>query len=157
MTVEEEVMNPEERPVWRVVMALTARGLEPPYGAKDRRVYRCPSHEDRSPSLSVSEGRDGRALVHCFAGCSVEEVCRALDLTVRDLFVRRGPEPSEWPRFERPRGMLASYAVRFPELGWLIEQVPEDRAYYLDGGEREKRVRAQYPNVPEWMWVVLKR
>jgi phage/plasmid primase-like uncharacterized protein len=32
-------------------------------------VCRCPSHDDARPSLSVSEGRDGRVLVHCHAGC----------------------------------------------------------------------------------------
>ena len=31
---------------------------------------RCPAHADRSPSLSVAEGQDGRVLVHCFAGCA---------------------------------------------------------------------------------------
>ena len=28
---------------------------------------RCPAHDDRRPSLSVSEGDDGRALVRCHA------------------------------------------------------------------------------------------
>lgn len=36
---------------------------------------RCPGHEDRRASLSISEGDDGRALVHCHAGCPVDEVC----------------------------------------------------------------------------------
>jgi DNA primase len=39
---------------------------------------RCPAHDDRTPSLSVSEGPDGRLLTHCFAGCSPERVWRAL-------------------------------------------------------------------------------
>ena len=38
----------------------------------------CPAHDDRSPSLSVSETRDGRVLVHCFAGCSQADVIAAL-------------------------------------------------------------------------------
>lgn len=46
----------------------------------------CPAHEDDKPSLSVSEGKDGRALVHCFAGCSVEAICEAINLTPADLF-----------------------------------------------------------------------
>jgi putative DNA primase/helicase len=28
----------------------------------------CPAHDDHEPSLSVSVGRDGRALVNCFKG-----------------------------------------------------------------------------------------
>lgn len=39
---------------------------------------RCPAHEDSSPSLSVSETRDGRPLVHCFAGCTQVQVIDAL-------------------------------------------------------------------------------
>ena len=29
---------------------------------------RCPAHDDRQPSLSIAEGDDGRALMHCHAG-----------------------------------------------------------------------------------------
>lgn len=41
-------------------------------------LCRCPAHDDRTPSLSVRPGRT-RLLLHCFAGCSAEEVLRALD------------------------------------------------------------------------------
>lgn len=37
----------------------------------------CPAHEDRRPSLSVSE-RSGQVLVHCHAGCSQTDVIDAL-------------------------------------------------------------------------------
>jgi hypothetical protein len=47
---------------------------------------RCPAHEDRHASLSISEGDDGRALMRCHAGCSVDAIVEALGLTVRDLF-----------------------------------------------------------------------
>ena len=36
---------------------------------------RFPAHADRGPSLSIAEGDDGVVLLHCFAGCSVEDVC----------------------------------------------------------------------------------
>lgn len=49
-------------------------------------VARCPSHEDHRQSLSVSEGRDGRILLHCHAGCETEAVCGALGITPADLF-----------------------------------------------------------------------
>ena len=45
----------------------------------------CPAHEDRSPSLSISDADDGRVLVHCHAGCSVDAVCGAVGLRVADL------------------------------------------------------------------------
>ena len=47
---------------------------------------RCPAHEDRSPSLSIAEGDDGRVLVRCFGGCPTDKVCAALGLRLADLF-----------------------------------------------------------------------
>jgi hypothetical protein len=35
---------------------------------------RCPAHEDAHTSLSIREGGDGRVLVQCFAGCSIERI-----------------------------------------------------------------------------------
>jgi putative DNA primase/helicase len=46
----------------------------------------CPAHEDRKPSLSIAEGRDGAVLLKCHAGCSTESIVNALDLSMRDLF-----------------------------------------------------------------------
>lgn len=51
-----------------------------------RWTARCPAHDDRSPSLSIREGEDGRILIHCFAGCTVEQVCTALGIRIGDLF-----------------------------------------------------------------------
>ncbi|HVS72236.1 MAG TPA: DUF3987 domain-containing protein [Phycisphaerae bacterium] len=46
---------------------------------------RCPAHSDKRPSLSVSEGEDGRALVYCHAGCTPEEIAAAMELKMSDL------------------------------------------------------------------------
>lgn len=46
----------------------------------------CPAHEDRKASLSISEGEDHRVLLNCHAGCPVEDVCEAIDISVSDLF-----------------------------------------------------------------------
>jgi putative DNA primase/helicase len=64
-------------------------------------VARCPAHDDRDPSLSVSV-KEGRVLIHCFAGCAPEAVLQAVGLTWRDL---RAPDPWAWkPPFpSRPR------------------------------------------------------
>ncbi len=52
---------------------------------------RCPAHEDRTPSLTIAEGDDGRTLMHCHAGCTAEEIVGAVGLTLRDLFVEIAP------------------------------------------------------------------
>jgi len=44
-------------------------------------VARCPAHDDRTPSLSISDaadGADGKILVHCHAGCTQDEVIAAM-------------------------------------------------------------------------------
>ena len=64
-------------------------------------MARCPAHPDRNPSLSIAL-RDGRVLLHCFAGCPPEAVLGAVGLTWKDL---REPDPWAWrPPFpSRPR------------------------------------------------------
>ena len=37
---------------------------------RDKRTARGPAHDDNSLSLSIAEGRVGRVLVHCRAGCA---------------------------------------------------------------------------------------
>lgn len=46
----------------------------------------CPHHKDKSPSLAIRELDDGRVLLHCFAGCSVEEILSSVGLTFDALF-----------------------------------------------------------------------
>jgi hypothetical protein len=48
-------------------------------------MARCPAHEDHKPSLKIDEGRAGGVVVHCFAGCSTEDVCQKLGIELRDL------------------------------------------------------------------------
>lgn len=53
---------------------------------KGRYMALCPAHEDRSRSLSLTQAEDGRILMHCFAGCHIEDICSAIGLEVKDLF-----------------------------------------------------------------------
>ncbi len=47
----------------------------------------CPVHADTNASLGIKEDpKSGKAVVKCFAGCSDEDVLKALGLDVRDLF-----------------------------------------------------------------------
>lgn len=59
----------------------------------------CPAHPDKSPSLTIAEREDGRILVHCFAGCSAEEVVNAVGMELKDLmpanigYHKKSPDP----------------------------------------------------------------
>ena len=61
---------------------------------------RCPAHQDKTASLSVTSGTDGKLLVHCFAGCSVHDVLGAIGLTINDLFPQRLRDASPEARKE---------------------------------------------------------
>lgn len=50
--------------------------------------YQAHSHEDRSKSFSARATHD-RVLLHCHAGCSIDDLCRALDLEQADLFLEK--------------------------------------------------------------------
>jgi 5S rRNA maturation endonuclease (ribonuclease M5) len=42
--------------------------------------FRCPAHDDHTPSLDVSEGRDGKALLQCRSrGCKHDAILKALN------------------------------------------------------------------------------
>jgi hypothetical protein len=72
----------------------------------------CPAHDDRSPSLSISEGDKG-LLLRCWAGCSVEEICTTLGLTVSDLFFDAGLPRSQRPAPRPPKLDRAALAWRY--------------------------------------------
>jgi hypothetical protein len=47
-----------------------------PFAASGRMT--CPAHDDERPSLSWRLAGDGRLLLHCFAGCTFEDIRRAV-------------------------------------------------------------------------------
>lgn len=63
-------------------------------------LARCPAHEDRNPSLSVRDENE-RVLLHCFAGCTVEDICAALKIKLSDLFAKRREIQKPEPRIVR--------------------------------------------------------
>lgn len=64
----------------------------------------CPAHESkhRTRSLSIHETDDGRVLMHCFAGCDVEAITRAIGLELSDLFPPRAPDDQRRPAVRKP-------------------------------------------------------
>jgi len=55
---------------------------------KGQYTARCPAHNDKLPSLTVTE-RDGKVLFHCFAGCAPADVLAAVGLEFSDLYPER--------------------------------------------------------------------
>ncbi len=106
----------------------------------------CPAHDDRHPSLSVSLGKEGQVLLHCHAGCSIENIVEALHLTMSDLFPSSSSKRVQTPRqgislldFARDkwlhwRFLINQGIVEYPGGGLLIP-------YYLIDGMKAPRQR----------------
>lgn len=69
-------------------------------GGHGHYMAKCPAHMDADPSLSIGLGRDGRVLIHCFAGCRTEDVLNAVGLSKRDLFADDWRGGAPLPEFE---------------------------------------------------------
>ncbi len=68
-----------------------------------RGMARCPVHNDRTPSLSLADGDNGRLLVKCFGGCEPRAILAALrqqgttsHIPVVPISQPRRPLPSDW-------------------------------------------------------------
>lgn len=91
-------------------------------------MARCPAHEDRSPSLSISAGKDGKVLVRCHAGCDQRDLIAALrerglwPTTGRLLSTARKPQGriAEEPDAEDLRRSVAALTI------WRASQAAEE-------------------------------
>jgi hypothetical protein len=79
---------------------------------------KCPAHEDRNPSLSISEGQNGRVLLKCHAGCELKDILERLGLTVADINGGGGNTSSR----QRSKQIQTTYDYR-DRNGELIFQV----------------------------------
>lgn len=62
---------------------------------QDQWIARCPAHEDKKPSLSISRSVGGKVLLHCHAGCTPEEIVHAVGLNMSDLYPAEEPLPEK--------------------------------------------------------------
>jgi putative DNA primase/helicase len=46
---------------------------------------KCPAHDDKHASLSISAGHDGRVLLHCHAGCIAADILKKIGLAFADI------------------------------------------------------------------------
>lgn len=107
----------------------------------------CPSHDDSTPSLSVKKGEDGRVLLHCHAGCGLDDILQRLGLEWRDLFSRN--QDRSWKPWEGKE--VAAYVYHEPDGQPLFRVVryemrdPDHPAY----GEKQFAQQAYLPEHPD--------
>ena len=99
-------------------------------------MARCPAHDDKTASLSISEGSDRKVLLHCHAGCIAESVCTACGLRFADLFPARA---------DSKREIVATYDYRDAEAKLLFQVVRFS--------PKDFRQRRPDPNASDgWAW-----
>jgi hypothetical protein len=69
----------------RLCETLDAHGSKSANRGQNHVMYQCPAHEDRSPSLSLTDKGD-KVMVHCHGGCYTDDIVEAMGLELRDLF-----------------------------------------------------------------------
>jgi hypothetical protein len=82
---------------------------------------RCPAHDDRRASLSITEGDNGAALLKCHAGCDTSVVLAAIDMKLADLF-----PPSSGPTPNSP-GKSRAYAQTFTSAKDAVAELERRR------------------------------
>lgn len=126
------------RPIDAVLEQLEAAGCHPKREGAGWRAS-CPSHRHengnrKNPALHIEEGHDGRVLVKCHAGCSLEDVLNPLRLEPADLFPssesprQHASAPPPARTTKRPETADLN-ALRLPEG----EPVPTPEALIADG------------------------
>jgi hypothetical protein len=103
----------------------------------------CPAHEDRNPSLSISEADDGSVLLKCFAGCTAKEVVAAMGLEMADLF----PAQQEPLRLTIERDVLSAHSTVQGAIRAYGRGEPDQQWIYTDasGNEAGRTLRWNTP------------
>jgi len=108
------------------------------------------AHGDTNPSLSVTSGADGRALVHCHAGCSYGDICAALGALPSEFFAEGpGAPQADWEHPDaryvyRDEAGYERYEVR--RIGWGKSK--QIRPFHRVGGRWKMGLPADVRRVP---------
>lgn len=107
-------------------------------------MAKCPTHEDRSPSLSVKDAGD-RVLINCHAGCNTEDVLSAIGLTWSDTFAETLKPIRPSLRVHDRRRLARSHEIEFNVLA-LAEtaETEQDIRRVKQAESRLERLARQY-------------
>lgn len=95
---------------------------------------KCPAHEDRNPSLSITPGADGKVLLFCHAGCDFASIVKGLGLEEGDLFP---------PKDREGRRVVAEYSY--------VDETGADLFQAVRFEPKDFRQRHREPN-GAWSW-----
>lgn len=125
---------------------------------QDKAQCKCPAHDDRQASLTVTNGRDS-VLIHCHAGCDIDNVLSAAGLEKSDLFYQEKRTGSSWQAYienREKKRIEAVYNYVSSNGGYLFTKVrmqgkkmiygtlANERFTYGLGGRTRKELCAVY-------------
>jgi len=124
----------------QILQALGDRGLR---RSGDGWAARCPAHEDKSPSLSITEdATTGKILLKCHAGCEVKAVMEALRLPMSTLFPEQTTGTPNANSAQKPKEQIEAIYDYKDESGKLLFQVVKNRV----PGSPDKRFFQRRPD-----------
>ncbi|OAI26386.1 MULTISPECIES: primase-helicase family protein [Methylomonas] len=94
----------------------------------------CPAHDDKNPSLSMGVGRDGRVLLKCFAGCTIEQVVAGFGLRLSDLHPNEKRNIVAEYSYKDAKGEEVFQIVRLEPKSFYVRQNQDGRWVYNQKG-----------------------
>ena len=126
--------------------------LEGVKGGNSSWTARCPGHDDKHNSLSVSEANNGKVLLNCHAGCETVNILAAMDLEMKNLFPdnsHRGKQKNEIVAkydYVDESGKLLYQAVRLNPKGFY-QRRPVGNSGWINNLNDTRRVLYRLPQV----------
>ena len=80
----------------------------------------CPAHDDKKPSLSITDGNEGKTLLTCFAGCTFTEITAAL--TANGAWPERNANGAAYTP-QKSRKTVYSYFKANGDLAFTVERI----------------------------------
>lgn len=134
---------------------LTHFQIQKHYG--DKAQARCPCHDDKQASLTITKGRRS-ALLHCHAGCNFEDIIQKVGL--QDLYFEERPPGSSWRAYVEGRehkrieavynyvsainGEYAFTKIRMQDKRMIYGVLCNGRFTYGLGGKHRKDLKSVY-------------
>lgn len=131
--------------------------------SRDRAQCKCPAHPDKQASLTVSKGKRC-TLLHCHAGCSLENILAAAGLEKKDTFYKSENREMHWKRYIENRehrkieatydyvstvtGAYAFTKIRLEGKKMLFGMLKDERFEYGLKGRNKKEFNAIFGSIP---------
>lgn len=119
----------------------------------------CPTHPDRSPSLSIKEGREGRVVLLCRShGCGARAIVAAVGLTMGHLFPdapagaaglraareHKAKREAQEAEESRRRGVSRAVVDAYRRLACVVDSLGSRLAWCPDGAPEGDGLAALY-------------